>query len=43
MMEKFSLDQQTELVKNEKYFLGEPNLDRVVFKVITDQNQEVML
>ena len=41
MMEKFSLDQQTELVKNEKYFLGEPNLDRVVFKVITDQNQEV--
>lgn len=22
-------------------FLGEPNLDRVVFKVITDQNQEV--
>lgn len=40
-MEKFDLDQQAVLVKNEKYFIAEPNLDKVVFKVITDQNQEV--
>lgn len=40
-LEEFSLDQQAVLVKNENYFLGEPNLDKVVFKVITDQNQEV--
>ena len=40
-MEKFELDQQTVLKKNDKYFLGEPNLDTVVFKVITDPNQEV--
>lgn len=40
-MEKFELDQQTTLKKNDKYFLGEPNLDTVIFKVITDPNQEV--
>ncbi len=40
-MEKFELDQQTTLEKNEKYFIGEPNLDTVIFKVITDANQEV--
>lgn len=40
-MEKFELDRQTTLKKNDKYFLGEPNLDTVVFKVITDANQEV--
>lgn len=40
-MEKFELDQQTTLKKNDKYFIGEPNLDTVVFKVITDANQEV--
>ena len=40
-MESFELDQQTTLVKNDKYFLGEPNLDKVIFKVITDPNQEV--
>ena len=40
-MEKFELDQQTTLKKNEKYFIGEPNLDTVIFKVITDANQEV--
>ena len=40
-MEKFELDRQTTLKKNDKYFLGEPNLDKVVFKVITDANQEV--
>ena len=39
-MESFELDQQAVLVKNDKYFLGEPNLDKVIFKVITDQNQE---
>ena len=30
-LEEFSLDQQAVLVKNENYFLGEPNLDKVVF------------
>ena len=35
------MDRQTTLKKNDKYFLGEPNLDTVVFKVITDANQEV--
>lgn len=40
-MEQFDLDQQAVLKKNDKYFLGEPNLDSVIFKVITDPNQEV--
>lgn len=40
-MEKFELDQQTTLKKNDKYFLSEPNLDTVVYKVITDSNQAV--
>ena len=40
-LESFELDQQAVLKKNDKYFLGEPNLDTVIFKVITDQNQEV--
>lgn len=41
MMESFELDNQTILKKNEKYFVAEPNLDGVVFKVITDANQRV--
>lgn len=41
MMKKFELDQQTELVKNADYWLVEPNLDGVVFKVVSDSNQAV--
>ena len=38
-MESFELDQQSVLVKNPDYWVAEPNLDKLVFKVITDSNQ----
>lgn len=41
VMESFELDNQAVLKKNDKYFVVEPNLDSVVFKVITDSNQRV--
>lgn len=39
MMKDFKLDQATTLVRNEKYWAAKPHLDSVVFKVITDMNQ----
>ena len=40
-MESFKLDQEAVLVKNPDYFVAEPNLDKLVFKPITDSNQAV--
>lgn len=39
MMESFELDQQTVLVKNADYWMVEPNIDKLVFKVITEGTQ----
>ena len=39
MMEKFVPDQEVVLVKNEKYWAQEPGLDKVTYKIITDNNQ----
>lgn len=38
-LESFQLDQQAVLKKNTDYWLAEPNLDEVIFKVITDSTQ----
>lgn len=38
-LEKFELDQQTTLVRNDKYWANTPLLDGVVFKLVTDGNQ----
>lgn len=38
-LEKFELDQQTTLVKNDKYWANTPYLDGVVWKYVADQNQ----
>ena len=38
-LESFQLDQQAVLKKNADYWLAEPNLDEVIFKVITDSTQ----
>ena len=38
-LESFQLDQQAVLKKNVDYWLAEPNLDEVIFKVITDSTQ----
>lgn len=40
-MKSFKLDQEAVLVKNPDYWVAEPNLDKLVFKVITDPNQAV--
>ena len=41
IMDSFELDNQAVLKKNDKYFVANPNLDGVTFKVITDSNQRV--
>ena len=41
VMESFELDQQTVLTKNADYWMAEPNVDKVVFKVITEATQAV--
>lgn len=38
-LEKFELDQQTILVRNERYWAQKPHLDGVIFKVETDGKQ----
>jgi peptide/nickel transport system substrate-binding protein len=40
-LKSFKLDQETVLVKNPNYFMGEPNIDELVFKVIVDPIQAV--
>lgn len=39
IMEQFDLDEQAILVANEDYWLGVPNLDKLVFKFISDPTQ----
>lgn len=39
MVKEFVPDQEVVLVKNEKYWAQEPALDKVTYKVITDNNQ----
>lgn len=41
MVKEFIPDQEVVLVKNEKYWAQEPALDKVTFRVITDNNQAV--
>ncbi len=38
-LQSFLLDQQTVLVKNPAYWLAEPNIDTLIFKVIGDSTQ----
>lgn len=40
-LKEFKLDQESVLVKNADYWVCEPYLDQLVFKVITDSNQAV--
>ena len=39
MMESFELDVQTVMKKNADYWMAEPNVDKLVFKVITEATQ----
>lgn len=39
IMESFELDQQAVLQKNTDYWMTEPNVDTLIFKVITDSTQ----
>lgn len=41
MMESFTMDHETVLVKNKNYWVAEPHLDKLIFKVIIDNNQAV--
>lgn len=41
ILESFQLDQQAVLQKNADYWMAEPNVDTLVFKVITDSTQAV--
>ena len=41
VLESFQLDQQAVLQKNADYWIAEPNVDTLVFKVITDSTQAV--
>lgn len=41
VLESFQLDQQAVLQKNADYWMAEPNVDTLVFKVITDSTQAV--
>jgi len=38
-LEKFELDQQTTLIRNDQYWASRPYLDGVVFKLVSDANQ----
>ena len=38
-MDSFEIDQQTVLKKNTDYWMEEPNIDTLIFKVITDSTQ----
>lgn len=41
MLESFTLDEETVLVKNADYWVAEPNLDGITWKVVIDFNQAV--
>ena len=38
-MDSFEIDRQTVLKKNTDYWMEEPNIDTLIFKVITDSTQ----
>ncbi len=40
-LETFQLDQQAVLQKNADYWMAEPNIDTLIFKIITDSTQAV--
>ena len=41
-LESWDEGQAITLVKNEDYFKGEPNIDTIVFKIVTDDNAKAM-
>lgn len=41
-LENWDVGQAITLVKNEAYFKGEPNIDRIVFKIVPDDNAKAM-
>lgn len=41
-LESWDVGQSIVLVKNEDYFLGAPNIDKVVFKIVSDDNAQAM-
>lgn len=41
-LEKWDVGQAITLVRNEAYFRGEPNIDRIIFKIVTDDNARAM-
>lgn len=41
-LESWEEGQAITLVKNEEYFKGEPNIDTVVFKIVTDDNAKAL-
>lgn len=41
-LEKWDTGQSITLVKNETYFKGAPNIDKVIFKIVTDDNAKAV-
>lgn len=41
-LESWDVGQAIVLAKNEDYFLGAPNIDRIVFKIVADDNAQAM-
>ncbi len=41
-LESWDVGQAIVLAKNEDYFLGTPNIDRIVFKIVADDNAQAM-
>ena len=41
-LESWDAGQSIVLVRNEDYFLGEPNIERVIFKIVPDDNAQAM-
>ena len=41
-LENWDEGQAITLVKNEQYFKGEPNIDRIIFKIVTDDNAKAL-
>lgn len=41
-MESWDAGQSIVLVKNEDYYLGAPKIDRIIFKIVTDDNAQAL-
>ena len=41
-LESWDAGQAITLVKNEEYFKGEPNIDRIIFKIVPDDNMKAV-